>query len=350
MRATTDCCSVHELTTGDEVNWDDFVLRSSRAAPYHLLGWREAIVGTYGYRSHYLVAKANGRLVGVLPLIEIRSRLLGDALTSLPGGVCAETPQAAEVLVEAAAARAHALGVDYLALRDTLDPVAPGLTTVNQHAVFVLEVPSGPDQVLAALPSNMRRQVRQGLNRGVQVTAGQADLWDFYHMFARFTRDVGTPIFSAGFLERVADALADHWMVVCIRHSGRVIGGGFQILLGDTVWGLWGGALRESLKLRPNHLLVWGCLCYAAEHGFGRLNFGRSQIGSGQYEFKRQWGGTAFPLYQHFQPLRRRSVPNVLVGAGPSRTQRLFVGAWRRLPVPLASWLGPRVRQHIPFG
>ncbi|MFQ5854510.1 MAG: GNAT family N-acetyltransferase [Anaerolineae bacterium] len=346
----SDRCSVHELTIDDGAAWDDFVLRSSRASPYHLLGWRQAIVETYGYRSHYLVAKSDGKIAGVLPLIEIRSRLLGDALTSLPGGVCAETPKVAEALVEAAAARADTLGVDYLALRDTLDPVAPGLATINQHAVFVLGVPSDSDEVLATLPSNMRRQVRQGLNRGVQVTSGRDDLWDFYRMFARFTRDVGTPVFSADFLERVADALAGHWMVVCVRDRGRVVGGGFQVLLGDTVWGLWGGALHESLPLRPNHLLVWGCLCYAAEHGFPRLNFGRSRIGSGQHKFKRQWGGTAHPLYQHFSLLQRESIPGVLDGASPSRARRLFVGAWRRLPLPFACWLGPKLRQHIPFG
>lgn len=341
---------VHELAVADEAGWDEFVLRSPRAAPHHLLGWRQALVETYGYRPHYLIARREGEIAGVLPLIEIRSRLFGHTLTSLPGGVCAGTPGATAALVEAAVARAQVLGVDYLALRDTFDPLAPGLETLNQHAVFVVEVPSDPEEVLPALPSNMRRQVRQGLRQGVQVTAGIEGLQDFYHMFARFTRDAGTPVFSIGFIERVAEALGDRWMVVCVRHAGRVIGGGFQVLLGDTVWGLWGGALHDSLSLRPNHLLIWGCLRYAAEHGFRYLNFGRSRVGSGQYEFKRQWGGTAHPLYQHFGLLHRQSVPAVLNGANPSLAQRLFVETWRRLPLPVAGWLGPKLRQHIPFG
>lgn len=342
--------TVQELTTDEEPAWDDFVMQSSRASPFHLLGWRQAIVETYGYPAYYLVAKSEAGMAGVLPLIEVRSRLLDDALTSLPGGVCAATPEAAAALVEAAKDLAERLGVAYLALRDTLDPVAPGLETLNQHAVFVLEVPPAPDEVLPALPSNMRRQVRQGLDHDLEVTAETTGLRDFYRMFARFTRDVGTPVFSLDFVERAAEALSGHWMVVCIRQQGTVIGGGFQVLLGDTVWGLWGGAFRESFDLRPNHLLVWKCLTYSAEHDFRYLNFGRSRVDSGQYRFKRQWGGTAHPIYQHFYPLERQSVPEVLNGARDSRAQQLFTRAWRWLPLPLACWLGPKLRQHIPFG
>lgn len=275
---------------------------------------------------------------------------MGDALTSLPGGVCASAPEASAALVTAAERRARSLGVDYLALRDTFDPIAPGLKTVDEHAVFVLDVPSDPEEVLPALPSNMRRYVRQGLKRGAGATSGQDGLMDFYAMFARFCRDVGTPVFSAEFLQRVADALGERWMVVCVRHEDAVVGGGFQILLGDTVWGLWGGSLHAALDLRPNHLLAWECMRYAAENGFRYLNTGRSQVGSGQYRFKRQWGGESQPLYQHFALLQRDTVPDVLNGAGPSRAQRAFTEVWRRLPVPVASTIGPRLRQHIPFG
>jgi serine/alanine adding enzyme len=346
----TDTYSIEDLTAEDGLAWDDFVLRSARPSPYHLLGWRRAITETYGYMAHYLVAKTEGEIRGVLPLIEIRSRIMGDALTSLPGGICAATPEASAALAGAADERAQELGVDYFTLRDTFDPVAPGFETVNQHTVFVLDVPTDPDEVVEALPSNMRRYVRQGLKRGAVVASGTEDLAEFHGMFARFCRDVGTPVFSRQFIERVVDALPGHWMVVVIRDGDTVIGGGFQILLRDTVWGLWGGSWHESLDLRPNHLLVWECMRYASEHGLAHLNTGRSRVGSGQHKFKRQWGGEPYPLYQHFSLLDRESVPGVFNGAGPSRAQRTFSDVWRRLPVPLASIIGPSVRRHIPFG
>lgn len=346
----TDTYSIEEVTTDDELAWDDFVLRTSRASPYHLLGWQRAITETYGYPAHYLLARSEGEIAGILPLVEIRSRIMGDALTSLPGGICAVTPEASAALSGAANERARALGVDYFTLRDTFDPVAPGFETVKQHAVFVLDVPADPDEVLDALPSNMRRYIRQGLKRGADVVSGTECLPEFYRMFARFCRDVGTPVFSREFIERVADALQGHWMVVVVRDGDTVIGGGFQVLLGDTVWGLWGGSWHESLDLRPNHLLVWECMRYASEHGLGYLNTGRSRVGSGQHRFKRQWGGEPSPLYQHFSLLHRESIPGVFNGAGPSRAQRTFSHIWRRLPVAVASTIGPSVRRHIPFG
>lgn len=357
----TDTCSIEEFaaepTADDELAWDNFVLSSAPQppSPYHLLGWRQAITETYGYPAHYLLARSGGEICGVLPLVEIRSRIMGNVLTSLPGGICAATPEVSAALVQAADQMARALGVDYFSLRDTFDPVAPGFKTVNRHAMFVLDVPPDPDEVLEALPSNMRRYIRQGLKRGAEVASGTDYLPQFYAMFARFCRDVGTPVFSREFIERVADALHGHWMVVVILNGGRpagkqVVGGGFQVLLGDTVWGLWGGSWHESLELRPNHLLVWECVRYASQHGFAHLNTGRSRVGSGQYNFKRQWGGEPYPLYQHFSLLDRESIPGVFNGSGPSRAQRTFSGVWRRLPVAIASAVGPRLRRHVPFG
>ena len=339
-----------ELTAQDEGDWDVYVRASGNATPYHLLAWREVMAGTYGYRPHYLLAKRSGAVHGVLPLFEVRSRLIGDGLMSLPGGVCADTDEAGQALVEAARESTRTLGLDYLNLRDVPTPLGGATQTINHHCCFVREIPEAYAELTRTVPANMRRQVRQGLTQGARIEAGQAGLEDFYQAFATFTRDMGTPVFGLDFLKRIVRALPDRWMVVCIRASGRVIGGGFQLLLGDTIWGLWGGAIHRYLPLRPNHLLIWGCLEYGQQHGFRRLNLGRSRVGSGQYDFKRQWGVAVQPLYQQFYRSRNAEGGMRIDGADNARSSILLVRLWRHLPVSAARWLGPKIRRHIPFG
>src|SRR5262249_59327151 len=60
----------------------------------------------------YLTARLDRRIVGVLPLVQINSRVFGRSLTSLPfvnyGGIVAESPEARDALLQAAAAVARA--------------------------------------------------------------------------------------------------------------------------------------------------------------------------------------------------------------------------------------------------
>jgi len=66
---------VLELQRQYEEAWDRFVYDSSQAVVYHLAGWRDVMNKTFGIESHYLFAREDGQIVGVLPLLHIKSRL-----------------------------------------------------------------------------------------------------------------------------------------------------------------------------------------------------------------------------------------------------------------------------------
>src|SRR5690242_4499245 len=55
--------------------------------------WRKVLEAAFGFQAHYLAARRAGRLVGVLPLCEVRSGFRRCGLLSLPfaieAGVCA---------------------------------------------------------------------------------------------------------------------------------------------------------------------------------------------------------------------------------------------------------------------
>ena len=89
----------------DRASWDAYVNSRPGATGYHAWAWREVIERTFGHAAFYLMARVDGRpdVAGVLPLVEIRSRLFGRTMTSLPflnyGGIVADSEAVAEALL-----------------------------------------------------------------------------------------------------------------------------------------------------------------------------------------------------------------------------------------------------------
>src|SRR5438105_4419050 len=104
---------VIRLEDKDVARWDAFVNSASHATFFHRAGWKSVLEQAFGHRTYFLLAECGGVIEGVLPLAEIKSKLFGHALISLPfgvyGGVAAVTDRAREALDSAAQDLAHKL-------------------------------------------------------------------------------------------------------------------------------------------------------------------------------------------------------------------------------------------------
>ena len=71
--------SIRRLTDGGEAAWDAFVDSREEASLYHRARWRTLIQTLFGHEGWYFYAAgASGEVLGILPLIRLRSRLFGD--------------------------------------------------------------------------------------------------------------------------------------------------------------------------------------------------------------------------------------------------------------------------------
>ncbi|MGH8672377.1 MAG: FemAB family XrtA/PEP-CTERM system-associated protein, partial [Burkholderiales bacterium] len=83
MRGST-AITVHELASDAAARWDEFVLACPEATFFHRAGWKTVIERTFGHRTWFLYAESGNQILGVLPLAQIKSRLFGHSLSSLP--------------------------------------------------------------------------------------------------------------------------------------------------------------------------------------------------------------------------------------------------------------------------
>jgi FemAB-related protein (PEP-CTERM system-associated) len=358
-----------ELAT-DPAAWNAFVAGEPEAALAHRWEWGTVIQETYGHRTHRFVARGPRGIAGILALVEVRSRLFGARLSSMPylddGGILAQNALACSGLLNAAAALAARLRIRTIELRQRHRPRAD-LPTHGDRATLILDLtagagpaPASPEARVEALwkaiGSKPRNQVRKAEKAGLVATReGPAGVRDFYRVWRVNMRDLGSPAHAERWFERVAAHFAAETSITLVRQGSQVIGGLMAIEHGSTVVVPWASSDRRFFDRCPNNLLYWATLKDAAARGLLRFDFGRSAVGSGTYDFKSQWGATPLPLYwQDLDPLVG-AIPLLPPGAmprpaptpPPDSKRELGERVWRRLPVPVATWLGARLRGGI---
>lgn len=333
---------------GDAV-WDRYVAGRPDATAYHMSGWARLIERAFGHEARLLAATAGPDVTGVLPLVIMRSRLFGRFAVSLPflnaGGVIADDDGAAQALIEAAIDVARAARVEYLELRHTARRF-PQLSERQHKVAMTLRLEHTAEQQWTALDRKVRNQVRKGEKSGLRITEGGLEaVAPFYEVFARNMRDLGTPVFGIRLFEESLRTFPDNTRVLCAHHGDRPVAASIVHWRGSTIEVIWASALREFNAVCANPFLYWHMLQFAIRQGCGAFEFGRCTRGEGTFQFKQQWGAEPSPLVWEYWTesgsIREDLTPK-------STTYSRASNLWRRLPVPVATLVGPRIVRGIP--
>ena len=342
--------SVDALTDADAPKWDEFVHQHERASLYHLSAWRRVVSDLYGHETHYLYARqGNAEIAGVLPLVRLRSRLFGDYLVSMPyfnfGGAVGTSESIEQALIERGCELAKDLGVKHVEFRDSKRRA--GWERVRTDKVLMqLKLPGSVDAMWSAIGTKRRTRIRRPAKEGATVHFGGAELLDdFYFVFSRNMRDLGTPAYSRSFFDRIISEFPQHASLIAVRLHGKPVSAGFLMSYRDSMEIPWGSTLREYNHLAVNMLLYWECLKKAIESGKRIFDFGRSTVDSGTFSFKQQWGAEPEQLYWHYWLNDGVSMPN-LTPHNPK--YRLAIRVWQRLPLFVTNALGPRIVRSLP--
>lgn len=345
--ATLAPCVVSDRVEAAE--WDAFVARHPLGTVDHLAGWARVFRDALGHQSVLLAARRGADIVGVLPIVLFRSRVFGRSVISLPflnyGGLVTADAAADAALVADATARARAFAASHVELRHVERRLEP--LPVRSHKVAMTRaLPSSADELWQTLDRKIRNQVRKAQKEGLQIVSGGADLLgEFYRVFARNMRDLGTPVYPRRLFDATFASFPELARVFVVRRAGAAIAAGITLTWRGTSLNPWASSLREFRHLSPNVLLYWTMLEQAIGSGATVFDFGRSSPGGGTYQFKQQWGAQPTPLHWEYVLLSRAEPPN----QGPAQPKfERAIRLWQRLPLGLANAIGPHVARHLP--
>jgi FemAB-related protein (PEP-CTERM system-associated) len=312
--------------------------------------WLKVLETGLRHIPYCLEAVADGQTRGFLALAYVRSLLFGRYLVSLPylnyGGVQADDEATARLLIDRAVELADRLRVRRLELRHTHPTAHARLGHARTDKVHMrLDLPASTERLFKGLDSAVRSQVRKGMKNGLTVAWGGAQLLsDFYAVFSRNMRDLGTPVYSRGLFAAALEQFPGRAELCVVRDAERPLAG--ALLLHG--WGVTevpsASSLRQFNRTNANMLLYYHLLERAVERGQDVFDFGRSTPGSGTFKFKAQWG--ASPSGAEWQSYLRAGCLEETQPTNP-RYQRM-VHVWRRLPVALTRWIGPSIVRGIP--
>ncbi|KPV40020.1 peptidoglycan bridge formation protein FemAB [Thiohalorhabdus denitrificans] len=338
---------IREMGSGEEARWDAFVDAAPEATFFHRAGWRRVLEEGLGHRAHFLFAERNGEVDGILPLGRIRSRLFGDALISLPfcvrAGVVGRSEETRAALERAACDLADRLGVDHLELRQEA-PRNPDWPTQSERYVhFRRALDPDPEANLKAIPRKQRAMIRKGMEAGLEGVVDD-DLERFYPLYAESVRNLGTPVFPKRYLRTLREVFGDDCEVLTIEHRGQAVSSVLSFYFRDEVLPYYGGGGPAARDLKANDFMYWDLMRRAVERGYAVFDYGRSKRDTGSYRFKKHWGFEPEPLYYEYHLVRGQEIPDV----SPSNPRyRVFVDAWKRLPLPMARVIGPVIARNL---
>jgi FemAB-related protein (PEP-CTERM system-associated) len=335
--------------------WDHYVSARPEASHYHQFAWRDVIHGTYGHGTYYLMATRGerGTILGILPLVHLKSRIFGSGLVSLPfadsAGILAESSDVAERLLAAAVALARRVGADCIDLRcerqSAVCEAAVGAAKRSGKVRMLRSLPGSSAELVKSFKSKLRSQINRPLKEGCACRVGGLELLeDFYRVFLVNMRDLGSPVHSKELMRRVLEAFPERSRIFVVHRSGEPIAASLVIGFHETLRNPWACSDRRYAAMSPNMLLYSRMLEFACDEGYRTFDFGRSTPGEGTYRFKEQWGALAAPL--HWYVLSTNGTPSEPLES-PAERFKLAARLWSKLPLAVTRVLGPRIRKHI---
>jgi FemAB-related protein (PEP-CTERM system-associated) len=345
---------IRQAELKDQFRWDEYVLSHSESSPYHLWAWKESIEKSYGHKAFYFCAEENGQIVGILPLFNLRLPLLLNELTALPfcdvGNLFANSLNVQNLLIKKLNEFAKIIGARKSSLRGILNysysPDSNLYIEETSKVRMLLSMPSTSDTLFANFKSKLRSQIRKAEKNGVEFHwADLEGIDDFYAVYCCNMRNLGSPPHSRQWFTSIMANYKNRARIGMAKYEGKCIGAGLILSTNTSTVIPWASTLREYNRLNPNMLLYWNFLKFSSNNGFLNFDFGRSTEGESTYRFKKQWGAQPIPLiwYSLHKNYRRKDETE----KKESNTRNIAASTWKKLPLPVATYIGPHLRKYI---
>lgn len=339
------------LLAGDEhaEPWNNFVTGHHGGVNYLRWQWKYVIERAFGWRTFYLLAEELGEIHGVLPLVWQNSRLFGNLLSSMPyfseGGILATSPDVEALLLSEAISLARKLKSKQVELRQ-MTTLAADWPLKTDRVVMVLNLDPDPEAMMKRFDTKMRSNVRRCCKKGLVAEFGTREfLDDFYEIFARRMRELGTPVYTKRFFEQILSIFPEESFICRVRNQQKTVSASFMTGFRNSIESNWASSLPEGRVLKASMFMAWQSMCFAAARGYRLFDFGRSSIGSNTYNFKLEWNTRIVPLYWYQWSAQDGNSLEL-----DRRNPRFHaaIEIWKRLPLSVTKLLGPPIAKCIP--
>jgi FemAB-related protein (PEP-CTERM system-associated) len=343
--------SVDRAASSDRGAWSAFAETREEATLFHDWRWSTAVCEAFGFDDCSLIARRGGEIVGVLPLVLVKSMFFGSTLIStafsVGGGVLAADEDAVRALGQAAQDLAGRHGVSIVEIRSDHPALGDWRAKSDAHLYFAKRTPRDADAALAAIPRKRRAEVRKGLSAveaGACSVSHTASLDDFYRLYAVSLRNLGTPVFSKRFIETLKQHFGNDMVFSSVVANGAPVFSLATFLFRDRIMPYYAGVTPEARALKAADLCYYRVMVDLARSENPLFEFGRSKTDSPHVVYKTSWGFEGEPMTYRFALADNAELPEVNA-ANPKF--KALSAVWTRLPQWAANAAGPLIARGL---
>jgi FemAB-related protein (PEP-CTERM system-associated) len=233
-----------------------------------------------------------------------------------------------------------AAGQQILASNGNRDAAPDGwLTRPDLYVTFRKAIEADHDKNLKSVPRKQRAMVRKAIQNGLRSVVDR-DARKLHGIYAESVRNLGTPVFSLRYFALLAEVFAADCDIVTVLDDANPIAAVMNFYFRDEVLPYYGGGTAFARQRAGNDFMYWEVMRRAADRGCRMFDFGRSKLGTGAFDFKKNWGFAPEHLSYRYKLAPGASIPD----HNPLNPKyRYFIAIWKQLPLPIANAIGPSI-------
>ncbi|MCB9059515.1 MAG: FemAB family PEP-CTERM system-associated protein [Calditrichae bacterium] len=346
---------IRSINEHDRENWNNYVNNHSDGSVAHMFEWHYIIKNSYGHECYYYVAVNENKILGIMPLVHIKSLVFGNQLVAVPfltgGGILADNNDVFQKLADKAKDIMQDLNCNIIDLRSQKNLTKAeslqnfSIARYRNKVSMILTLPETDEELFKTFKYNLRRKINKPIKDGMKFQIGGIELLDdFYSVFTINMRDLGSPVHSKTYLNEIILKLADYSKIGIVYSDNIPVAGGFVFHYKNIFETPWISSLRK-IKNYHNMFLYWSLMQFAISRQCSLFDFGRSTVGEGTYRFKEQWGAQPIDLDWYQIGLDKNIETDH--SSTDSKFRKIMVAGWSMLPLTIANLLGPKIRGSI---
>jgi hypothetical protein len=307
-------------------------------------------------KGHYLAILNNNTIQAALPLFEVRSRLLGDRLISIPHATLCNplvsTENEMNALLEAGIRLAKELKTPKVEIRTMAanSLIENGSLGINRHYKnHYLLLEKDPEDLKKAFHRSVRRKTSQAIKSNLTVKDGcnESDLKKFYQLYLMLRKQKGLPPQPYKFIKLLWEEFSPSKKInlLLVEYEKQPIAGMLFFKFKNRVSAELSGINNNFRNLCPDHLLLWEAIKSACNEGFEIFDFGRTSIANvGLMDFKKRWGTEIIDLPFYYYP---KDAPMKDGERKSSRSYQIISNVCRKLPNSALKMVGNFIYHHV---
>jgi FemAB-related protein (PEP-CTERM system-associated) len=296
-----------------------------------------------------IIAKdEKNKIIGGLPLTFFSSALFGKFAISIPyvnyGGPITKFYNIAQALINHTEKVRQEKNLSHIEIRTMQAGFASNSS--SKKVSMVLTLPVADEELDRQLGAKVRAQYKKAEEFNPSVKTGKLELLeDFYKVFSRNMRDLGTPVYSKKWFANILNELKVKSTLIVVYMEKSPVAAGFLIGNGDMLEIPWASTIQSANAKNANMWMYRQILSFAIKEGYSFFDFGRSTLGAGTYKFKKQWGAVAYPHHWYYVLPNGEQKPEL----NPDNPKyKLIIFLWKLMPIWLTQLIGPQLIKHIP--